>query len=194
MKWTSLKRTVGPGGDVVTVAEAKADIRMIHADDDTLLASLVEGATGWVEKACNRALAEQTWAMTLCGFPSCGVIRLPVAEVLSVVVTYRDAADAVQTLNAASYIVTSDEFGGELTLADASSWPATATRPDAVTVTMVAGYAKDASDYGANVPEALKTAIKMRVKIDYGDYAPGEIESAERAIETLMGPYKVLQR
>lgn len=143
----------------VSLAEAKAHLRVDAADDDTLISAMLGAATQMAEQATGRALMPQTWLLSLDGFADVlELTRVPVASVTSVV--YDDASGTPQTLANSNYTLSNaDDFGiARLTCAYSKSWPATRAQVNAVRVTYVAGYADAAS-----VPESIKSWIKLAI-------------------------------
>lgn len=158
---SSPTRTVAPAEGVITLAEAKAHLRVEHEEDDVLITSYVQAATdrldGW-SGVLGRCLVTQTWQVDMYGFPPDGLIRLPFPGVQSVAVAYVDPDGASQTFSASSYHLINDSMGGRIDLAYGASWPSTAIRPNAVRVTLVAGYGAASA-----VPQPIKSAIKLMV-------------------------------
>ena len=70
----TLFRTVAPATEPVTLAEAKAYLRLQHDSEDALLAGLVRAAREEVERSTGAALIDQHWRMTLDAWPD-SVIR-----------------------------------------------------------------------------------------------------------------------
>ncbi|RWG80942.1 MAG: hypothetical protein EOQ69_19360, partial [Mesorhizobium sp.] len=101
-----------------------------------------------------RALVTQTWQQDFDGFGQC--LRLPVGPLASVSsVTYYDGSNVQQTLGTSVYDKFTDALGPYVGLKPNQSWPSTYARPDAVSVTFVAGEAVD------DVPAPLKVAIML---------------------------------
>lgn len=152
-------RTVAPADTPVSLAEAKAHLRVEHSDDDEMILTLIEAATGHLDGwsgILGRALVTQTWRQDFGSF-GCG-LRLALAPVASVSsVTYYDGANASQTLADTVYSKFVDARGPYLGLAPDQSWPGTFSRPDAVRVTYVCGVA------AADVPARIKVVIKLLV-------------------------------
>lgn len=76
---------VPPAAEPVTLDELKAQARIEHADDDTLLRQLIAAARESAEQRTGRALLDQTWQQR--GLTRDGRIELrrwPVIDVLSV--------------------------------------------------------------------------------------------------------------
>lgn len=160
----------------VTLVDAKAYLRVEHSVDDDLITSLIASATrhldGW-GGALGRCLLTQTWQQARSGFPEAGkALRLPFPDIQSVEVTVLDRTGATQTMSAAAYHLINDARSGCIFLADGAAWPACATRPDAVTVTMVAGYGAAAA-----VPAPIKTAILQHVTALYERRTPVDADA-----------------
>lgn len=82
----------GPASEAVTLAELKAHLRILHADEDVLIQSLGAAATGYLDGwkgILGRAIMPQTWRDE---FPGWGCLRLSLPDVSDVVVSYVDAA------------------------------------------------------------------------------------------------------
>jgi len=184
-------RTVAPAADVVSLTEAKAHLKVEHTTDDTLIAGLIAAATqhldGW-SGALGRCLVTQTWRQSFDAFQACGTIRLALPDVQSVVVAYTDTAGDPQTLDAANYHLINDVYGAAVVLASGATWPASAERPDAVSVTFVAGYG-----LAAAVPAPIKAAILLHVGNLYENRSAVDDDSLAplpMAYDALIGPYR----
>lgn len=149
-------------GAVMTVAVAKTRLRIDAADEDTAVADYVSAATSHVEKTTQRLLVARTCTLRLPAFPPAGVaIELPGGRVASVTsVTWRDEDGETQTLAPSRYEVHGDS-PARLMLTDNEGWPVTAGQGLPVTVTYVAGWPPVGQDFGANVPEPLRTAVAI---------------------------------
>lgn len=150
-------RTVAPASLPVTLAEAKAHCRVDSDDEDLLISALIDAATshldGW-SGVLGRCIVSQTWRQDMGAFPV-AEISLPFPDVTAVTIAYTDTAGASQTLAGANYHLTADGISAVVRLAEGASWPDTAARPDAVRVTMTAGFSE--------VPAAIKVAILLHV-------------------------------
>lgn len=153
----TLYRTVEPAVEPVTLAEAKAQLRVSHDSEDALLTGLIRAARAEVEAQTGMALIDQAWRLALDAWPFAGIVRLrrhPVREVLSV--TVYGAEGEAQLVDPAGY------------QADLSSRPArlhfTQTVPperrlNGIEIDFAAGF----GEAGTDVPDLLKRAILMLV-------------------------------
>lgn len=149
-------RTVAPSESPVSLLEAKAHLRVDGSEEDTLIAALLAAAVGHLDGwsgILGRCIMSQTWRQDMSQFPTC--IRLPFPDVQSVTVAYTNTAAAVQTVSASGYHLVNRTDGAFIELASGAAWPATATQPDAVRVTMVCGY--------STVPAGLKAAVLLHI-------------------------------
>jgi uncharacterized phiE125 gp8 family phage protein len=146
-----------PTLEPITLAEAKAHLRVVSADEDALISSLVLAARERAEIYTERALLQQTWEVSLDVFPT-GDIRLPLLPLLSVVsVKYYDTDGVEQTLDVSEYY--EDAKSKPARIVPVSNWPATKDRPNAVTITIEAGYGETAD----KVPQVIKQALLLMV-------------------------------
>jgi uncharacterized phiE125 gp8 family phage protein len=156
-----LIRITPPATLPVSVEELKSHSNIDNALHDARIADFLRTATAKLDGRdglLGRALITQTWRLTLDCFPPAIALPLPPCQAV-MQVSYLDAAGAPQTLAPGDYQVFgiggSDpaqilpDFGG--------AFPATRRWPESVVVEFRAGYGDAAGD----VPEPLRTAIKM---------------------------------
>lgn len=153
-------RTVAPAETPITLAQAKAELRIVDANSDTEIAEMIDQAVNrfdaW-EGILGRALVSQTWEFYARRFPS-GRLRLPLAPVSAVTVDYYDADDVSQTLATSVYRLHEDVIGPYLVRKSGQSWPSVYDRDDAITITATCGYGAAAA-----VPDAIKRALLLTV-------------------------------
>lgn len=180
----------GPTEPPVSLAEAKAHLRVDFTDDDTLISALVDAATAHIDGYTGilaRALVTQTWRQDFCDWPGDRVLRLPLAPVVSVQsVKYFDAANAEITVDAiGNYALLEDARGPYIKFTSDFAAPALYDeRDDRIKVTFVAGYG-DPSD----VPAAIRAAVLLIVGDLYKNRDAGET-SPNAAATALLTPYR----
>jgi uncharacterized phiE125 gp8 family phage protein len=196
--------SVEPTVEPITLAEAKLQLRVDDdiTSDDGLISALITAARQKVEIETRRALVTQTQVLKLDQFPSGEnpVIELPNPPLQSVsAVQYVDQNGDTQTLAASEYIVDTVSEPARITPAYNTFWPLTRAQINAVTVTFVCGYASGSgspTDYAANVPQALKAAIKLLVGHWYENreaVAAANLKPLPMAVDSLVWNYRNLQ-
>lgn len=160
-----LKLVTPPATPVVSLAEAKSHLRVLHDDDNDYIEALVEVGTGLIDGVdgwLGRAIVEQTWEASLDRFPCsdgngrAGKLVVPLAPLISVETLKYDGSDGVER-----DVVGFRAFGagstqpGYVVPAVATSWPTTICEPESVRVTFKAGYDV--------VPAGIKHAILLMI-------------------------------
>jgi len=143
----------------ITLAQAKAHLRVTHSREDDLIEALITAARQEAEHSMNRTLLTTTWKRVDDAFPCGGCIRLHWPTVQSVDwVKYYDQDGVLQTLSPSVYLLDGDSEPARLTLAPNQSWPSTQDRVGAVQIQYTAGWADAAA-----VPQVIKAWLKLRV-------------------------------
>lgn len=178
-------RTAAPAGAPVTLAEAKAQCRVDHDDENTLITALIGAAVseldGW-SGTLGRALVTQTWAQAFDGFPLRLRLPMPAASVAGV--SYVDADGETQTLAADQYVLRRDALGSFVEPAFDVNWPAVRSQSASVTVSFTCGAPAE------NVDAAIKAALLLRIADLYANREAGGSALFENAtIKTLLAPF-----
>lgn len=188
----ALVLTSGPATEPVTVAEAKAHLRIDGDAEDVLLASLIITSRLHVEAALGVALIVQGWTLYLDAFPADGVIMLPLAPVANVTAVRIKAADgAVTLLHPSTYEIDTAGRPARMVRAPGTVWPQPSKRANGIEIDFTAGYGAHAAD----VPEPMRRALMLMIAHWYEHRDPAEIgDTAARipaAISALLEPYMV---
>ncbi len=187
-----IEESTAPATAVVTTAEAKAQMVVNHATDDTLIDFLVSAVTKEVQVLAGRQFVDATFKMYLDEFPSGDSIRIPRSPLDSVTsVTYVDADGDTQTFSSASYDVDTKGKRGSIRLAEGAVWPTTKFTLNAVTIEFVAGYGAAAA-----VPDHHKQAVLVAVTDLYENRGDGQddidAETVRNTVERLVSADSVL--
>lgn len=161
-----LTLVTGPNVPVVSLAEAKQQLRLDAEDEDDLIEAYAWAVNDLLDARwgeLGRALTTQTWRLTMNGFPTDRIV-LPFPPVQSVAsITYYDLDNASQTAATSLYRLTATDEEAWVDLTNGSSWPSTYDRADAVSVTFVAGYGDAVKD----IPEGIRMAAKLMLSHFY---------------------------
>lgn len=165
----TLFRTVEPAVEPITLAEAKAHLRIAHDSEDDLLSGLIRAARQEVEQATGSALIEQSWRLVLDAWPEGNVVQLkrsPVRQVLSV--TVFDADGAASVLAPQDYQLDAMSSPARLYL---RSRPEPGLLLNGIEIDFSVGH----GEAGTDVPDLLKRAVLILVAHWYefrGAYGP----------------------
>jgi uncharacterized phiE125 gp8 family phage protein len=185
-----------PTVEPVSLAEAKAHLRLDDSADDGLLAGYILAARRYAEGYIRGAIITQTWdAKYDHGWPIRWVrdyckdrIELPLRPVQSVTsVSYVDENGATQTLATNLYTTHLDRPVPCIDKAYNQSWPAVRDVTDAITVRFVAGYLPE------KVPDEIRTAILLHVESLYDSCDAEQKGRCEQCRDSLLDPYRVLR-
>lgn len=158
-----LKRTQKPLMYPVELIESKADLRVQHTAEDTLIEGLIAAATDFMDVpngAINKALITQTWSLSVRCADRYYRIHLPITPVQSISsITYYDSDNTQQTLDPADFYLHGDEEWCYIEPKPGTTWPAVFDRLDAITVTFVAGFGDDSTA----VPNSIRQAMRLLI-------------------------------
>lgn len=196
-----------PAIEPVTLAEAKAHLRVDSTADDTLIQGLIQAAREAAESFTGRALIHQTWRLTLDAWPAQklpwwdGVVdgadvagpaaaiflpRPPLASVAEIR-TYA-ANDLASPVPASVYDVDTSGIPGRVRLRDGQSWPEPGRTLSGIEIDFVAGYGATA----AAVPQTLRLGILAEVARLYENRGDGSEGNASRLALSLWQAARVV--
>lgn len=177
-----------PTGEPLSLLEAKAHLRIDHADEDAWLTGRITAAREYVERGSGRQLLSATWDVTFDAFPyrSRDELRLPLWPVQSITsIKYIDTGGVEQTWSAASYKVDVTREPAIVRPAYGGYWPSTRDEPRAVTVRQVSGYANAAA-----VPDTAKQLMLLLIAhwhVNREAFVTGTIATAlQLSVDSLM--------
>lgn len=153
----TLIRTTAPAVEPLTLAEAKANLRIDHDREDDLLEGLIRAAREDVEASTGLALIDQDWRLALDRPPASGRIclhRHPVKAIMSVTVYGSDGEASL--LEPAGYRLDAASRPARL---DLLKQPAAHTSINGIEVDFAAGF----GEAGTDVPDLIKRAIHLLV-------------------------------
>ena len=156
----SLVRVTAPSASPISLAEAKAQMRVEGNDEDTIIQRLIDAAVAFVDVqgVLGFAMITQTWGQWIGPNPS--TVSLLLGPVQSVsAIKYYDTNGTLQTATLADFNVFGTPNRITITPKTGKAWPITQTRDDAIKIEYVVGY----GDTSSSVPQTVRHALMMLV-------------------------------
>jgi uncharacterized phiE125 gp8 family phage protein len=165
----AIRLITAPTVQPITLAQAKAHLRVDHDQDDDLITAYIAAASSHVDGKdgfLGRALVQQTWELVIDQFP-CNEIQIPLPPLQEIVsVIYDNTAGAAITLAPTAYDVDTVSEPGWIVPA-IGGWPTSLFDGiNAVRIRYTAGYAPTTDsppDLIANIPGAIKAAMLLHI-------------------------------
>ncbi len=147
----------GPAEEPLSLAEAKAFLKLDDTAEDALVATLIAAARLHVEGTTARATVAQSWRLVLDAWPTDGEVRLPVAPLLSLsAVTVFDGEGDPTELDLEPFEI--DAATPRLLLPAAFDAPSMRER-QGIEIDYVAGYGEAAGDVPADLRQAMLALV-----------------------------------
>jgi uncharacterized phiE125 gp8 family phage protein len=180
---------IPPAVEPVSLAEAKAFLRIEHDDDDDVIAALISGARIYVEAQTRRALITQSWRLTRDAWPQTGriAVRPSPLRSLDAARVHDGQAEPIE-LDVAGFFP--DTAGSELVFAP-WAMPQPARTAAGIELDVTLGY----GDAAIDVPEPLRQAIRLLVGHWYenrGLVSPGAGPLLPLTVPALLAPYRTV--
>ncbi len=172
--------TAAPAAEPVSLAEAKAHLRVDSSDEDALMSSLIVAARMLVERTLGLALITQGWSLYLDAWPHACCIALPLSPVQAVsAITLHDPDGGTSVLDPEDYSV--DLLSEPARIVLTAAVPSTGLRPfNGFEVAFVAGFG-DAGD----VPQPIRQALLLMVAHWFERREPVELGSGPQGVPAI---------
>lgn len=135
----ALSVVTAPTEEPITLAEAKAQLRVTHAHEDALITDLITAAREIIEQRTWRQLITATLMLRLDRFPAGREIILPRPRLVSVASIQYLSSGVWVTLDAGRYTVDPQSEPGRVSV-DSAGWPTADETLNAVRIQFTAGY------------------------------------------------------
>jgi uncharacterized phiE125 gp8 family phage protein len=181
----SLQLLTPPQTEPVSLAEAKAHLKVDTSDEDALIATLITAARARAEWHTGRAFITQHWRHYFDVWPLSDSAELLLPPLISVEdVTVTDANGTRTVLDPSSYRVDTASTPGRVIFA---TRPKSLRTRDCLEITFTAGYGEASA-----VPAAIKAAI-LAVIADLYTHRGDDDALVGRAGQALLAPYRVFK-
>ena len=174
----------GPALEPVTLAEAKAFLRVDDGAEDALVATLITAARLHIEATTCKALVGQSWRVVLDGWPEEGAVRLPVSPLLSVTaVTAYDEAGGAHAIGLAQF--QTEVLPARLLLPPTVEGMPVLRQRQGLEIDYAAGYGSAASDVPADLRQALLVLVGA-----WFEHRDSASEAIPAGFDRLVAPYR----
>ena len=189
----TLVLTSGPALEPVTVADAKAHLRLDGSAEDALIASLILTSRLHIEAALGFGLITQSWTLLLDAWPDNGTVSFPIKPVLTIVSARVLSTAGVPTvLSASDYLLDGAGLVPRL-LRTGAVWPRPGRIANGIEIAFTAGFGSLAAD----VPSPIRHALLLLVAHWYEHRDPVEIgvsgSNIPKAVSDLLMPYRAVR-
>jgi uncharacterized phiE125 gp8 family phage protein len=185
----SLLLTTPPAVEPLSLAEAKAHLRVPHTDDDTYISTLIISARRRVETRTGLRLIEQSWSQFLDCWPPFGMIDLalnPVSAVTDVIV-YGDT-DTPSTIDPAHYFLDANSSPPRLVFRQGRNPSPLGRRAKGIEIRVTAGFG-----LAAAVPQELKQAILLLVADAFAHRGDESVRPMSAAVLELINAHRIMR-
>jgi uncharacterized phiE125 gp8 family phage protein len=156
-KMMTYSQIAAPAAMPVTLAEAKAHLRVTSDTEDDTITSLIAAATQYLERDTGQSLLDQQWRAYFDAVPRDGVLELMRSPVRGIVaVTIYDSAGNPTELDGSEYYVNLVSRPARVRLVDGVTAP---MRANGIEIDFDTGY----GEAGTDVPDMLKRAVLVLV-------------------------------
>jgi len=174
-----------PASELVTLAEAKAHLKLDTSDDDALLGTLITAARARAEWHTGRAFVTQAWRLSLDAWPHGDIVEIPLPPLVSIAEVAVIASDSVRSvLDPAVYRVDTASQPGRVIFTDR---PQSLRRRDCLQIAFTAGYG-DASAVPAPVREAI-----LEIVADLYSHRGDDDDPVGLCGQALLAPYRIFK-
>jgi uncharacterized phiE125 gp8 family phage protein len=187
----ALKIINPPVVEPISLEEVKQHLRIAGSDEDIILLSMIKQAREFCEDFQNKKYITQTLELVIDSFPRYNYISFrncsPVQCVESI--KYYDTNGQEFIFDNNNYIVDTDSFVNRIVLGYCKLWPIVQLQPiNAVRIRFTAGF----GDGVESVPETVKWAMILHMRLLYDDYRPDERTKIEEARNSLLTMNRVI--
>ena len=175
----------------VSLAEAKADLRVDGTADDNLIRSLIVTSRLHIEAALGLALITQSWQLLLDAWPKSRRVPLPMRPIRDVsAVGVRGDDDSLEAVPPSAFILDGTGNPARLVWRNAATAIDPGRPVNGIEITFTAGF----GDTPEDVPAPIRHALVLLVAHWYEHREPVEIGAAATAIPSMVSelllPYR----
>jgi uncharacterized phiE125 gp8 family phage protein len=175
------------GLEPISLAEAKAHLRIEDAAEDDVIAALISAARLHVERSHGLALIAQAWTLSLDRWPLLPGIPLPIWPVTAIeTLKILGEDDEALTIDEAHYTVELSVRPARLMRRGGRQWPVPGKPAGGIEIDFTAGFGEAPED----VPAPIRHALKLYVGLLFEDRDSFSPTREPTAMAALLSPYR----
>ena len=193
----ALVPTSGPALEPLSLAEAKAHLRVDGTDEDALIGALISTSRLHIEAALSRGLITQSWSLFRDSWPRQGVVELQLAPLQSVDAVRLYAIDGTASAVAASsYLIDALSVPPRLVRTAPGAWMRPGRAVNGIEIAFTVGYGATPETVPRQIRHALLLLVahwyqnREPVKVAGGGFKPMRIPDT---ISELLLPYRAVR-
>jgi uncharacterized phiE125 gp8 family phage protein len=182
--------TSPPAIEPASLSDAKAHLRLVQNDDDSLIGTLISAARRRVEAETGLALIAQGWSCYLDDWPEDGIVALPISPLIAVstVKVYGDD-DSAAAIDSSHYYIDAVSAPPRLALRGSRVWPPPGRVANGIEIALTAGFGTTV----ASVPEDLRNAILQLVAHLYENRGTGNEPALPLTVAAAIASYRLVR-
>lgn len=174
----ALVMTSGPIAEPLSLADAKAHLRIDHDAEDILISSLILTSRLHIEAALGIALVAQGWRLLLDRWPKGATVKVPLRPLIEVGGIRVRGADGMPVAVAPTDYTIDGASAAPRIVRTAAAWPSPGIPVHGIEIDLSVGFGAAPTD----VPAPIRQALSMLVAHWYEHREPIEIGSEATAI------------
>jgi uncharacterized phiE125 gp8 family phage protein len=179
-----------PVVEPISLAEAKAYLRVSHVDEDATISRLIEAARQTVEKHLGLGLLSQSWSVFFDRWPAPGYLPITLAPILAItdVKIYGDD-NVAAIIDPAHYYLDRLSRPARLTMRVGRWLPQPGRVLNGIEVVLSVGFGTTA----ASVPQPLREALLLLLTHYYANRGDAAAFDMPAGIASLLDPFRLVR-
>jgi len=179
-----------PASEPVTLAEARAHLRVTHVEEDALIGALITSARRVAEAKTGLCFMAQGWTVFHDSWPENGLITLPLWPVRAIEeLAVFGEEDEKAVIDPSHYVADLAARPARLMLRGSRQWRRPGRALSGIAITLEAGFGPAPED----VPAPLRQAVLMLVAHWYAQRGDENAPGAPAGVDALLRPYRAVR-
>ena len=180
-----------PAAEPVTLAEAKAHLRVTHGEEDALIGALITSARRVAEAKTGLCFIAQEWTVFRDTWPEDGLFTLPLSPVLAIedLAVHGEEEGQRAVIEPSHYVSDLASRPARLMLRGSRQWQKPGRALNGISITLQAGFGPAPDD----VPQPLRQAVLMLVAHWYAHRGDESAPGVTSAVDALLRPYRAVR-